>query len=163
MGVLAVVAKRLDALVGPGVMLLFPLYASLRAIESPSMLDDQQWLTYWIIYSFITLFELSFWKVLAWLPFWTYMKLLFCMWLVLPMFNGAAYLYENYIRQYIVKFGGKMMINSSSNNNYTEDQIKLLQMLSLDARKSVVQFVDKYGWDAVDRAIKAAEKETKKH
>lgn len=41
-------------------------YASLRAIESPSTLDDQQWLTYWILYSLITLFELSCWKVLAW-------------------------------------------------------------------------------------------------
>ncbi|EEF22647.1 Protein HVA22, putative [Ricinus communis] len=66
MGVLGVVAKRLDALVGPGIMLLFPLYASLRAIESPSTLDDQQWLTYWIIYSFTTLFELSCYKILVW-------------------------------------------------------------------------------------------------
>jgi receptor expression-enhancing protein 5/6 len=41
-------------------------YSSMRAIESPSTLDDQQWLTYWVLYSFITLFELSFWKVLAW-------------------------------------------------------------------------------------------------
>ncbi|CAN1351772.1 HVA22-like protein f, partial [Linum perenne] len=53
-------------LYSPGLILLYPLYASLRAIESPSLVDDQQWLTYWIIYSFITLFELSFWKVLAW-------------------------------------------------------------------------------------------------
>lgn len=41
-------------------------YASMRAIESPSTLDDQQWLTYWILYSFITLFELSCYKILAW-------------------------------------------------------------------------------------------------
>lgn len=38
----------------------------MRAIESPSTLDDQQWLTYWVLYSFITLFELFCWKVLAW-------------------------------------------------------------------------------------------------
>ena len=41
-------------------------YASMRAIESPSSLDDQQWLTYWVLYSLITLFELSSWKVLQW-------------------------------------------------------------------------------------------------
>ena len=41
-------------------------YASMRAIESPTSLDDQQWLTYWVLYSLITLFELSCWKVLAW-------------------------------------------------------------------------------------------------
>lgn len=38
----------------------------MRAIESPSTLDDQQWLTYWVLYSLITLFELSCWKVLQW-------------------------------------------------------------------------------------------------
>lgn len=41
-------------------------YASVRAIETPSTLDDQQWLTYWILYSLITLFELSCWQVLHW-------------------------------------------------------------------------------------------------
>ncbi|KDO60914.1 hypothetical protein CISIN_1g033043mg [Citrus sinensis] len=127
MGVLAVIAKRLDALIG---------YASLRAIESPSTLDDQQWLT---------------------LPFWAYMKLLFCMWLVLPMFHGAAYIYEKHIRRY-VKIGGYV----SPSSNYTADQRKVLQMMSLDARKSVSQYVEKHGWEAVERAIKAAEKETKK-
>ncbi|KAJ8749276.1 hypothetical protein K2173_018756 [Erythroxylum novogranatense] len=156
MGVVGAIAKHLDTFIGPGVMLLFPLYASLRAIESPSTLDDQQWLTYWIIYSFITLFELSFWKILVWLPFWSYLKLVFCLWLVLPIFNGGAYIYENWVRKY-VKIGGRV------NGNYSEDQRKVLQMMSLDARKSVVQYVDKYGWEAVERAIRAAERETKKH
>lgn len=70
------------------------------------------------------------------------------MWLVLPVFNGAAYIYENLVRKY-VKIGGRV------NGNYSEDQRKVLQMMSLDARKSVVQYVDKYGWDAFERAVKA--------
>ncbi|XP_065858633.1 HVA22-like protein f [Euphorbia lathyris] len=156
MGVIGVIAKRLDAFVGPGVMLLFPLYASLRAIESPSVHDDQQWLTYWILYSFISLFELSTWKILVWLPFWPYIKLLFCMWLVLPVFNGAAYIYENFIRKY-VKIVGRV------NGNYSDNQRKVLEMISLDARKSVAHYIDQYGWDAFQRIITAAEKEAKRH
>lgn len=66
MGLLTKVAGHFDALIGPGVMLLYPLYASMRAIESPTTLDDQQWLTYWVIYSLITLFELSAWTILQW-------------------------------------------------------------------------------------------------
>ncbi|XP_050135494.1 HVA22-like protein f isoform X2 [Malus sylvestris] len=128
MGVLGAIAKNLDTIIGPGVMLLYPLYASMRAIESPSALDEQQWLPYWVIYSFITLFELSFWKVLAWIPIWPYMKLLFCMWLVLPIFNGAAYVYENVVRKY-VKLGDHL------SSNYPANQKKVLQMMSLDARK----------------------------
>ncbi|CAN1160753.1 HVA22-like protein f [Linum perenne] len=161
MGIPAVIAKSMNTFVGPGLILLYPLYASLRAIESPSLVDDQQWLTYWIIYSFITLFELSFWKVLAWFPFWPYIKLLFCIWLVLPMFNGAAYIYETVVRKYVIKVGAN--ITGGNTKSYTDEQRKVLQMMSLDARKSVVEYVTKYGWDAVDRAIRAAEKETKKH
>ncbi|XP_043700705.1 HVA22-like protein f [Telopea speciosissima] len=155
MGFLGTVARNFDSLVGPGVMLLYPLYSSMRAIESPSTLDDQQWLTYWILYSFITLFELSCWKVLAWFPLWPYIKLVCCMWLVLPIFNGAAYIYENFVRKY-VKIGGVV------NDNYPEEHRKVIQMMSLDARKSVERYIAKNGQEAFDRVIKAAEKEAKR-
>ncbi|XP_030462984.1 HVA22-like protein f isoform X2 [Syzygium oleosum] len=155
MGVIGVVARRLDTFIGPGVMLVFPLYASMRAIESPTTLDDQQWLTYWVLYSFITLFELSCSQILAWLPFWPYVKLVFCMWLVLPIFNGAAYIYQNFVRKY-VKIGDYV------SSHYSDSQKKVLLMMSLDARKSVERFIERYGPDAFDRVIKAAEKEAKK-
>jgi receptor expression-enhancing protein 5/6 len=57
---------RGNGLAGPVVMLLYPLYASIKAIESPFKEDDQQWLTYWVIYSFITLLELGAGPVFAW-------------------------------------------------------------------------------------------------
>ncbi|KAF2565723.1 hypothetical protein F2Q68_00023840 [Brassica cretica] len=117
MGVLIVIAKRFDALIGPGVMLLYPL-----------------------------------------LPFWPYLKLLFCMWLVLPMFSGAAYIYSNFVRKY-VQFG----MHVGEGTSYTDEQRRVLQMMSLDARKSVQDYVDRFGWDSVEKAIKAAERETKKH
>ncbi|GJN22272.1 hypothetical protein PR202_gb09826 [Eleusine coracana subsp. coracana] len=50
----------------PVVSLAYPLCASVRAIETKSAVDDQQWLTYWVLYSFITLFELTFAPVLEW-------------------------------------------------------------------------------------------------
>ncbi|XP_073274482.1 HVA22-like protein f isoform X1 [Primulina huaijiensis] len=159
MGIPGAIARHLDTLVGPGVMLLFPLYASMRAIESPSIVDDQQWLTYWILYSFITLFELSFWKILQWLPFWPYMKLLLCVWLVLPMFNGAAYIYENFVRKYV-----NISSYMDSNDRYPDQgQKRVLQMMSLDARKSVERYIDKHGPEAFDRIVKVAEKEARKH
>lgn len=74
------------------------------------------------------------------------------MWLVLPVFNGAAYIYGNLVRKYI-KIGGRVT------GNYSEDQKKVLQMMSLDARKSVMQYIDKNGWPAVERAIKAVRKQ----
>lgn len=84
------------------------------------------------------------------LPFWPYLKLLFCMWLVLPMFSGAAYIYSNFVRQYV-----KIGMNVGGGTNYTDEQRRVLQMMSLDARKSVQDYVDRFGWDSVEKAIKA--------
>lgn len=100
---LKVLAKNFDVLSGPLVALAYPLYASVKAIETKSLVDDQQWLTYWVLYSLITLFELTFASIIEWLPFWSSMKLIFISWLVLPYFNGAAYVYQNYVRPVFVK------------------------------------------------------------
>ncbi|XP_028760199.1 HVA22-like protein f [Neltuma alba] len=159
MGILAAIARNIDTLIGPGVMLLYPLLASVKAIESPNTLDDQQWLTYWVLYSFIALFELSCHEILSWVPIWPYLKLVICLWLVLPMFNGAAYIYDNYVRQYT-----KNMASFGINNsNYAEHHKKVLQMMSFDARKAVETYIHKYGPDAFDRVIRTAEKEARKH
>ncbi|KAI7756032.1 hypothetical protein M8C21_032842 [Ambrosia artemisiifolia] len=80
----------------PVVSLAYPLYASIRAIETKSLVDDQQCLTYWILYSMITLFKLTFAKLIEWIPFWLYAKLIVTCWLVILYFSGAAYVYEHY-------------------------------------------------------------------
>lgn len=41
-------------------------YASVAAIESPFKEDDTQWLTYWVLYSFFQLIELSLERILNW-------------------------------------------------------------------------------------------------
>lgn len=99
---LKLLLTNFDVLAGPVVSLVYPLYASIRAIESKSPIDDQQWLTYWVLYSMITLFELTFAKLLEWIPIWPYAKLIVTCWLVLPYFSGAAYVYEHYVRPFFV-------------------------------------------------------------
>ncbi|XP_027123836.1 HVA22-like protein e [Coffea arabica] len=88
---------------GPTVMLLYPLYASVMAIESPSKLDDEQWLAYWILYSFITLVEILLQPILEWIPIWYSVKLAIVAWLVLPQFRGAAFIYEKVVRERVIK------------------------------------------------------------
>ncbi|KAI4336011.1 hypothetical protein L6164_014590 [Bauhinia variegata] len=99
---LKVILRNFDVLAGPVVSLVYPLYASIKAIESKSPVDDQQWLTYWVLHSLITLFELTFYKVLEWIPIWPYAKLILTCWLVLPYFSGAAYVYEHYVRPFFL-------------------------------------------------------------
>ncbi|KAK7358665.1 hypothetical protein VNO77_00603 [Canavalia gladiata] len=101
MGKLWTLITQLHSLAGPVVTLLYPLYASVIAIESTSKLDDEQWLAYWIIYSFLTLMEMVLQPLLEWIPIWYDVKLLLVAWLVLPQFKGAAFLYERFVRQHI--------------------------------------------------------------
>ncbi|GFP82455.1 hva22-like protein f, partial [Phtheirospermum japonicum] len=81
---------------------------------------------------------------------------LFCLWLVLPIFNGVTYIYENLVRKY-VKVGGHVSKNSP------KGQRRVLQMMILDARKPVERYIKKYGLEEFDRFVKADEKEARKH
>ncbi|CDY45824.1 hypothetical protein F2Q70_00008151 [Brassica cretica] len=97
--------SALHSIAGPVVMLLYPLYASVLAIESPSKADDEQWLAYWILYSFLTLSELILQSLLEWIPIWYTAKLVLVAWLVLPQFRGAAFIYNRVVREQFRKYG----------------------------------------------------------
>ncbi|GMP38841.1 hypothetical protein CsSME_00009951 [Camellia sinensis var. sinensis] len=87
-----------DFLAWPLFALVCPLYASVWAIESNSNSDMRNLVAYWIVFSLISLFELAFVKLIEWLPFWPYMKLMAICWLGIPNFNGAFNVYECLIR-----------------------------------------------------------------
>ncbi|KAM7142235.1 receptor expression-enhancing protein 6 isoform 5-T5 [Molossus nigricans] len=48
---------------------VYPAYASIKAIESPSKEDDTVWLTYWVVYSLFGLAEFFSDLLLSWFPF----------------------------------------------------------------------------------------------
>ncbi|KAG5617516.1 hypothetical protein H5410_017340 [Solanum commersonii] len=85
-------------------------YASVVAIESTSKLDDEQWLAYWILYSFLTLMEMLLQPILQWIPIWYEVKLGIVVWLVLPQFRGAAFIYNKFVREKLIKKYGSSYI-----------------------------------------------------
>ncbi|XP_022763624.1 uncharacterized protein LOC111309065 [Durio zibethinus] len=86
-----------DALAWPAFALGYPLCASIQAIEANSNSDTKKLVTYWVIFSLISLFEYAFMVMLQWLPFWPYMKLTIVCWLMIPHFDGAFYVYNNFV------------------------------------------------------------------
>ncbi|KAG8090564.1 hypothetical protein GUJ93_ZPchr0011g28596 [Zizania palustris] len=150
---LKVLAKNLDVLAGPLVALAYPLYASVKAIETKSPVDDQQWLTYWVLYSLITLFELTFASVIQWLPFWPSMKLILICWLVLPYFNGAAFVYQNYVRPVFVK---NQMVNV-----WYVPQKKGLLGKSDDFLAALDKFIEENGPEALKKLTNKVSKSSK--
>ncbi|XP_052192931.1 uncharacterized protein LOC127801664 isoform X5 [Diospyros lotus] len=99
MGFLMAALTCFNLLAWPLFSLGFPLYASVRAIETNSMQEMRDLVAYWILFSLISIFELAFGKLIQWLPFWPYIKLITICWLVLPWFNGAGYVYEHLIHR----------------------------------------------------------------
>ncbi|PAN43283.1 hypothetical protein PAHAL_8G225900 [Panicum hallii] len=150
---LKVLAKNFDVLAGPLVALAYPLYASVKAIETKAPVDDQQWLTYWVLYSLITLFELTFASIIQWLPFWPSLKLIFICWLVLPYFNGAAYVYQNYVRPAFIK---NQMVNI-----WYVPQKKGLFGKSDDFLTALDKFVEENGTEALKKLANKAGKSFK--
>ncbi|KAK8518919.1 hypothetical protein V6N12_012156 [Hibiscus sabdariffa] len=86
-----------DSLAWPLFALGYPLRASIQAIETNSDTDTKKLVTYWIIFSLISLFEHAFMGILQWLPFWPYMKLMVVGWTMIPRFDGAFYVYNHFV------------------------------------------------------------------
>ncbi|KAM7142238.1 receptor expression-enhancing protein 6 isoform 8-T8 [Molossus nigricans] len=83
---------------------VYPAYASIKAIESPSKEDDTVWLTYWVVYSLFGLAEFFSDLLLSWFPFYYAGKCAFLLFCMIPgPWNGAHMLYHRIIRPLFLK------------------------------------------------------------
>ena len=65
-----------------------PAYLSFKAIESPGIQDDVQWLTYWVVFGFFNFMEsFALRIVLYYFPWYFAFKTIFVLWLQLPAFR----------------------------------------------------------------------------
>jgi len=143
MGWLYASALRSYSLSGPVMMLLYPLYASIMAIESPYKEDDQQWLTYWVLYSLASLLEILAGPVIAWIPFYATAKLLIASWLVLPQFRGGIILYEKFVRPYL----NAHTQSANTGGQISDGERKYLGSISPDGLTAAAAFIRENGVD----------------
>ncbi|XP_040364218.1 uncharacterized protein LOC121049900 isoform X6 [Rosa chinensis] len=100
MGLLGLVGFALQCFVvlaWPLFALVYPLYSSIKAIETNSITDTHKINTYWVVFSLILLFEHAFMKLLEWFLLWPYIRLLIVFFLVMPHFDGALCVYKHLI------------------------------------------------------------------
>ncbi len=82
-------ARLISGLVG----FVYPAYASFKAVESTSVDDDHQWLTYWVVFSTFTIFEDCFSLIVQCIPFYFFFKCAMLIWLYHPVSQGAKQVY----------------------------------------------------------------------
>lgn len=79
--------------------IVYPTFKSFAAIETKTTReDDEQWLTYWVVYATLNLLERVMWPVLMWVPLYGLIKCSLLAWLVLPKFMGARLIYTAFVR-----------------------------------------------------------------
>ncbi|KAH9988830.1 TB2/DP1, HVA22 family-domain-containing protein [Xylariaceae sp. FL0662B] len=80
---------------------LFPLFASYKALKTSDPAQLTPWLMYWSVFACALLVESWLELILVWIPFYSYIRLLFLLYLVLPQTQGARQIYETYLHPYL--------------------------------------------------------------
>jgi len=81
----------------------YPCYASIKALESKGVDDDKTWLTYWIVFAFLSLIEFFTDILMAWIPFYFLLKCVLFLWLMAPgQMNGSMVVYRRIVRPFFL-------------------------------------------------------------
>ncbi|KAI8147155.1 TB2/DP1, HVA22 family-domain-containing protein [Fennellomyces sp. T-0311] len=77
---------------------VYPAYESFKAIEASSAGPKKQWLTYWTVFGLVQSVEYFSDALVYWFPFYFLFKTALILWLSLPQFQGAEFLYTKILR-----------------------------------------------------------------
>lgn len=82
---------------------VIPSYYTIQALNSEEKRDDTQWLTYWLVYAFLTVFESAI-NAVYWFPFYYTFKFLLVLWLALPATGGAQVVFRSFIQPAFARY-----------------------------------------------------------
>lgn len=82
----------------------YPAYMSFKAIETADPTDDTQWLTYWVVFGFVSIAENVMSFLVAFIPFYFGIKVGFFAWLYHPKFNGASIVYKQVVKPFVMPY-----------------------------------------------------------
>ncbi|KAJ5604888.1 hypothetical protein N7510_010042 [Penicillium lagena] len=83
------------------ITILFPVFASYKALRSSDPSQLAPWLMYWVVLSVILLAESWTVFIIGWFPFYSWIRLFFLSYLVLPQTQGARLLYQDYVDPFL--------------------------------------------------------------
>ncbi|KAL4800962.1 TB2/DP1, HVA22 family-domain-containing protein [Aspergillus venezuelensis] len=82
---------------------IIPTYYSLNALFTAGKADDTQWLTYWVVFSFLTVIESAV-SAPYWFPFYYIFKFVLVLWLSLPQTNGAQVVFNSLLQPLVGRY-----------------------------------------------------------
>ncbi|KIW08176.1 uncharacterized protein PV09_01107 [Verruconis gallopava] len=82
---------------------LFPIFASYKALRTSDPAQLTPWLMYWVVVSLLFTAESTLGFVLSWIPFYSWLRLMLHLYLVLPGKQGATLLYQEYVHPFFAE------------------------------------------------------------
>lgn len=96
----------------------YPTYKSFKALRNnvhrsehvtaqnarDSLLDDEQWLTYWVVFGFMCTAETTCSFLVGFIPFYYVFKLLLLIWMMHPVASGASFVYRMVVGPILMKW-----------------------------------------------------------
>ncbi|XP_028940946.1 receptor expression-enhancing protein 4, partial [Antrostomus carolinensis] len=77
--------------------LLYPAYASYKAVKTKNIREYVRWMMYWIVFALFMATETFTDLLISWFPFYYEVKMAFVIWLLSPYTRGASLLYRKFI------------------------------------------------------------------
>jgi len=91
-------------LVSDLVSFVYPAYMSFKTIDSTDNADDVQWLTYWVVFGFVSILETCCSFLIDWIPLYFFLKISFFIWLWHPKTLGAGAVYTQALRPLMLPY-----------------------------------------------------------
>ncbi|XP_064031704.1 receptor expression-enhancing protein 4 isoform X2 [Pogoniulus pusillus] len=77
--------------------MLYPAYASYKAVKSKNIREYVRWMMYWIVFALFMATETITDLLISWFPFYYELKMAFVIWLLSPYTRGASLLYRKFV------------------------------------------------------------------
>lgn len=138
--VTAILSRALIVVCG----MLYPAYASFKAVRRKSHREYTKWMMYWIVFALFQALETLTDTFIAWFPLYYEVKILFILWLVLPITEGSKQLYKLLIHPFLMR-----------NEDQIDDYITKAGKSGLDAiRRMSREGINRAATTVVTSAIK---------
>jgi hypothetical protein len=83
----------------------YPMYGSYKALRTQGEGDDRAWMIYWTIIGLESFVEAYVVPFLCWIPFFMVVRVLFYLWLQIPIFNGSVIIFRKWVQPYFEETG----------------------------------------------------------
>ncbi|TID25266.1 hypothetical protein E2P81_ATG04368 [Venturia nashicola] len=96
---------------------LFPIFASYKALRTADAAQLTPWLMYWVVMSIVGTFESTFNFILCWIPFYSWIRLGGHLYLILPGKQGATEIYQSHVHPFLSEYEEDIDVFISSSHD----------------------------------------------